>query len=34
MLVEYIWIDSNGDTRSKTRVIESPKSEKGEKQES
>ena len=33
MLVEYIWLDVNGDPRSKTRVIVSPKSEKGEKQD-
>ena len=33
MLVEYIWLDVNGEPRSKTRVIETPKKEKGEKQD-
>ena len=28
---EYIWLDVNGEPRSKTRVIETPKKEKGEK---
>ena len=32
MLVEYIWLDANGEPRSKTRLIESPKNKKGEKQ--